>query len=197
MTYNPTEDDPRNEWGAKDWYNETLRLGQEIAAETEVRNAIARHSERQDVEIERLSAENKIVNERFDLAQECINKIDDFLEHRYQTRASKEIRDKVMGFIDDYGVLVSTQQDSCEHDWFTPEDNEKVKWGSYQMCRKCHTIGDSAATRQNPITGKYGEPRKYRIEDCPHDDMETHEDSQGYEHYFCPDCGTRAEGDSG
>jgi hypothetical protein len=38
----PYEDDPRNEWGQKEWYDETVRLGQEI---------------------ERLSAENERLRE--------------------------------------------------------------------------------------------------------------------------------------
>jgi hypothetical protein len=40
-----------------------------------------------------------------------------------------------------------------------------------------------------PITGKYGEPRKYRVEDCPHESQEEHGDD-----YFCPDCGLRSDG---
>lgn len=36
---------------------------------------------------------------------------------------------------------VQTRQESCEHDWFTPEDSEQIKWGAYRMCRKCRSIG--------------------------------------------------------
>ena len=45
--------------------------------------------------------------------------------------------------------------------------------------------------------GKYGEPRKYKPEDCPHEAMKEYEDSEGYQMYFCSDCGTRVEGDCG
>jgi hypothetical protein len=48
-----------------------------------------------------------------------------------------------------------------------------------------------------PITGKYGEPRKYAPENCPHGNVQTRDDSDGYEYYFCHDCGKRIEGDSG
>ena len=50
---------------------------------------------------------------------------------------------------------------------------------------------------ETPVRGKYGEPRKYRVEDCPHEPMKDDEDSDGYQSYFCPDCGLRQEGDCG
>jgi len=46
-------------------------------------------------------------------------------------------------------------------------------------------------------TGKYGENREYTPDECPHDGQYEYEDSEGYQMYFCPDCGSRAEGDSG
>jgi len=49
----------------------------------------------------------------------------------------------------------------------------------------------------NQDTGKYGEPRKYRPEDCPHENSEEKEDFDGYQYYFCHDCGKRTEGDCG
>lgn len=49
------------------------------------------------------------------------------------------------------------------------------------------TVNDDA-----PITGKYGEPRKYRVEDCPHDGQRDTDSGD----YFCEDCGLRSEGSS-
>ena len=48
---------------------------------------------------------------------------------------------------------------------------------------------------ETPVTGKYGEPRKYRVEDCPHEPMK--ETNSAEQTYFCKDCGLRVEGDSG
>ena len=68
-------------------------------------------------EIERLTTEARIAGERFDLAQKCINQIDDLLEYSYKNYDVERLRDRIMGFIDDYGVLVSGSQKPCEHEF--------------------------------------------------------------------------------
>ncbi|KKL03635.1 hypothetical protein LCGC14_2624130 [marine sediment metagenome] len=52
-------------------------------------------------------------HEQFMLAQKCINKIDDFCEYRYRVSGS-HVRDVIMGYIDDYGVLVATARPEQE-----------------------------------------------------------------------------------
>lgn len=51
--------------------------------------------------------------------------------------------------------------------------------------------------KDDEIRGKYGEPRKFNPEDCPHKPLKEREDSDGYQSFFCPDCGSRFEGDCG
>jgi len=40
-------------------------------------------------------------------AQHCINQIDDLLEYSYKRYDRERLRDRIMGFIDDYGVLMA------------------------------------------------------------------------------------------
>lgn len=38
------------------------------------------------------------------------------------------------------GPLASDDTQQCQHSWFRPADNEKIQWGEYVMCSKCHEI---------------------------------------------------------
>jgi len=53
------------------------------------------------------------------------------------------------------------------------------------------------ASEEFPVTGRFGEPRKYTVKDCPHKPMEDVEHSDGTQSYFCKDCGGRFDGDDG
>ncbi len=78
--------------------------GQELSLEQWVGHLPSPH--RGAKEYRALLCKGKLTNERFDLAQKCINQIDDFLEYRYRGLSGSHVRDTVMGLIDDYGVLV-------------------------------------------------------------------------------------------
>ena len=93
-------------------------------------------------EIERLFCEGKIANERFDLAQKCINQIDDLLEYAYRRYSTNALRDRIMGLINDYGVVVSKEHNNLktvEHnnlktvadsasEGLNDEQADKVRW---------------------------------------------------------------------
>jgi len=60
---------------------------------------------------------------RFELAQECINEIEDYLEYMFRAHpTAQSLRDRLMGFIDDYAENIADTGPRTAKDWADSRD---------------------------------------------------------------------------
>lgn len=60
---------------------------------------------------------------RFEMAQKCINDIDDYLEYAYMAHSTpRSLRDRVMSFIDNYGEEIADTGPRTAKEWADSRD---------------------------------------------------------------------------
>ncbi len=69
------------------------------------------------------------IGEHPEMTQFLASPLEDFMEWSHQMTLNPTCQDK--------------HKPPCEHDFITPEDTERLQWGTWQICTICKRIQDN------------------------------------------------------